>query len=118
MFSKRVKKFSKKFHKVKKITINTQGLPTGVISIVSKFCLILLKIIDFYKEVHSEHSYQKVSIFFLKTSFFTFLTPGIQKCKKIPGPIIYRILSLFLLNQFLFCKRCLIGFGGIVIWKH
>ena len=47
----------------------------------------------------------------LETCFSRFVTLETQKCKKV-SPVSQRILSFFLIDQFLFCKRCLIGSGG------
>ena len=42
-----------------------------------------------------------------------------SKNPSVLSTVSYQILSFFFLqDQFLFCKRCLIGSGGTLIWRH
>ena len=74
----------------------------------------------FYKEFHFLLVYRKIQKKILKTRFFTFFFS--QKCKKKNhrslGSVSYRILSFSHQDQFLYCKRYLIGSGGTLIWRH
>ena len=56
--------------------------------------------------------------FFLETCFFVFCDMGNPKMYLSLGPFNWQILSFFLKNQFLFCKRCLIGSASILISSH
>ena len=67
-------------------------------NIIQQFILNIL----YYKFIE-----KSLRNFYSKNTFFTFGTPGKMQ-KKSLGPVSYLVLSFFLHNQFLFCKRCFI----------
>ena len=88
------------------------------------YSFVSVKCLKFYK-VHSEHYLlcaRKNK--FLETCFFTFCDTGNTKMRKKSlgprslAPVSYRISSFFLQNQFLLCKRYLIGSPNTLIWRY